>query len=212
MQTKIRGIRTGGSGEEIDLKCSRDGDLRIAQYLPPYAMLAAAGKIFAFDSSAGTAKAPVIAVPTTTATWSLYNSAAGGGTSLVILKVAMVTAEGVTGLGGAIIGTVAVSEQTAETAKYTSSIVSCMDGSAKQPNAFLANATTLIGTQSVWMVLAAGTVAAGTYVGQGLVADVAGMMVVPPHGCAAFDFVSPAGSSPLYDIHILAAQVQLDTA
>ena len=81
MRTKIRATRTGGSAEEVDLKASRDGDLRVAQYLPKYTMLCAAGKVFCWDTSAGTAKAEVNSVPTQTVTWTLFNANQGGGPS-----------------------------------------------------------------------------------------------------------------------------------
>uniref|UniRef100_A0A6M3J2G5 Uncharacterized protein n=1 Tax=viral metagenome TaxID=1070528 RepID=A0A6M3J2G5_9ZZZZ len=209
METKIRAIQVGTTNE-IDLKATRDGELRVTQYLPAYANLVAAGKVFGFESSAGTAKGPVTAVPTTTATWSLYNASTTA--HIVILRVAFAAVSGTMGLGAAIVGTVAIGNQTAEVAKYTSSVVGCLDGTAKTPDAFFANATTLVGTQSPWIFLAARDMLAVVAVGAGLVADVDGLMVVPPKGCAGFDILAPAGTSALFDCSIIAAQLVLDTA
>lgn len=211
MQTKVRAIQRGTTSE-VDLKGGAGGDLNVSQLLPPYAQLCAAGFVFAVDTSAGTALAPVTAMPTSTATWALYNANSGGGKSLVVIQVAVSQISGTAGLGAGLVGTITVGEQTAIAANYASTVVSCLDGTAKQPNAFLDDAITLVGTQSAWITLAADDRLAVVTVGGGFVADIDGKMIVPPHGIAGFDVLSPAGTTPLYDISIIFAEVQLDLA
>uniref|UniRef100_A0A6M3J3P0 Uncharacterized protein n=1 Tax=viral metagenome TaxID=1070528 RepID=A0A6M3J3P0_9ZZZZ len=208
MTTKVKAIQVGTTSE-INLKATRDGELRVVQYLPVYAQLCAAGKVFGIETTAGTAKAPVAVMPTTTATWSLYN--ANTTASLVVIKVALASISGTLGLGGAIIGTVPIGDQTAVTSNYSGAIVGCMDGTAKTPSAYIANATTLIGTQSPWNVLSSRDMLAVIGVGAGMVANVNGMMVVPPLGSAGFDVLAPVGTTALFAISIVFAEVTLDT-
>lgn len=211
MQTQMKAIRTGGSGEEVELKTSRDGDLRVAQYLPPYTMLAASGKVFAFTMTAGTAKAPVTSAPTTSPEWSIYNANADGGPHIVLLKVGLISASGSLGLGVCVMATVGVGDQTIQSASYSGYHISCLDGSLKIPNAFLANNKGIINTQPAWMVFGAEETVANVYVGAGLVANVDGAIVAPPHNSVFVEVVGAAGNTDLYDICIVVAEVQLDT-
>ena len=210
MQTKLRVIQRGTTSE-VDVKGDRGGGISMSPWLPAYAQLSAAGKVFAFQS-AGTAIAPVTAVPTTAASWGLYNANAGGGPHLVLLKVAFAAQSGTLGLGGAIIGTVAIGEQSVILANYTTTYTGCLDGTSKAANAFLDNATTLVGTQSPWVILATTQHVAAVSVGAGAYADVDGLMVCPPHGTIGLDLVAPTGTTALFDITVVFAEVQLDLA
>ena len=209
MQTKIRGIQIGTTDEQ-DFVASRDGELRVAQYLPKYAQLTAAGKVFGWTMAAGVAKAPYTAMPTTTGTWAVYNANVGGGPHLVILRVMCASVSGTLGLGLALVGTTCIGAQTAVVANYASSIMSCLDGSADQPSAYVSNAVTLIGTQSAWLTLAAHDQVAAVSVGTGLVAEVDGLFIVPPKHSFAFGVLGAAGTSDLFDVNIIFAEVQLD--
>ena len=202
-------LQRGTSATEVSAKGGQHGDIAVSQFLPAYAQLCAAGKVFGAQS-AGTAIAPVNAVPTTAASWGLYNANPGGGPHLVLLKVAFIAQSGTLGLGGAIIGTVGIGEQSAIVANYTTSYMGCLDGTAKQPNAFLDNATTLVGTQSPWVTLGVTQHVAAVSVGAGVWADVNGLMVCPPHGTIGLDLLAPTGTTALFDITILFAEIQLD--
>ena len=82
MQTTIRGIRGGGSGEEVTIKAERSGGLHVNQVLPPYTLLTALGKGYmVYDTNAQIA---VQARPTTTAMLTLWNGESGGGLSYII--------------------------------------------------------------------------------------------------------------------------------
>jgi len=214
MQTKLRAIRTGGSNEPVDLKCSRYGDLRVAQFLPPYAMLAASGQLFAIDISGATAKAASSATPSTAPTWGLYNANPGGGKHLVLIQVGWATVSGTAGLGMSIVATSAIGEQTLVSSgdHYSDADVSCLDGTAKQPNCYLDEDPTVLGAQASYVILKCATLSAVTAIGAGGVAYADGMIIAPPEGMICLDAVSPAGSTSLFDISIVIAEVQLDTA
>lgn len=85
MQTKIRGIRGGGSGEEVDIKATRNGSLHVAQMLPSGALLTALGN--SYTAITTTAVAALVDEPTTAALFTLYNGEAGGGLSYVIDRI-----------------------------------------------------------------------------------------------------------------------------
>ena len=212
MQSEILAIRTGGSGEEVELKASRDGDLRINQFLPPFAMLCAAGEVFAFDMSGGTAQAPSTAAVTTTVEWTIYN--ADPLKHLILLSVASVLQSGTAGLGHCIMAASAKGTQTAVNSNYSGTVVSCCDGTQKQPNAFLDNATTIVGGTPTWQVIAAYDQIASNGVGEGVVAkakDIAGLFIAPPGGSLCIQPVGETGSSALYDMQALVAQTRIDT-
>lgn len=210
MQTKIRAIRTGGSGEEVDLKSSRFGDLRVAQFLPPYAMLCAAGKIFAIDTSGAAVVTANTAMATDSPLWGVYNASTDE--HLVLLKVAMTHVSGTAGLGAMITVATGVGGQAAVTGNYTNTDITCLDGTSKTPDLFLDDGPTISGTQVAWVAFGTLDLLANNSVGSGLVADVDGMVIAPPGGSLFIDFISPAGGTSRWDLHCIVAQLLIDSA
>ena len=210
MQTKLRAIKIGTT-DEVDIQASEAGEMRVSQFLPPYAQLCAAGKLFGINMCAGTAIAPKTSMPTTVAGYAIYNANPDGGAHIVLVHAAVTSASGTMGLGLALIGCVAIGAQTQQVANYSGAIVSCLDGSAKKPNLFIATAVTLLGTQSAWQVLAAGDQTATAGVGTGRTAFADGMLIVPPGGAIGLEVVAPTGTTALFDMYAIVAQVKLDT-
>lgn len=211
MQTEILGIRSDGSGSEVAVKASRDGDMRVAQYLPPYAMLCAAGKIFSFDTSAGTAKPPDNAPVTTTAMWGIYN--ANDTKHLVLIHVGVALKGGIAGLGLCIMAASAKGPQTVINTNYSTgsaAIISCLDGTTKTPQAYIQNNITLVGGTPSWLVLKAIDQVSSNGVGNGMVVRSDGYIVAPPQGIIAVDIVGELGSSALWWINIVVAEVEMD--
>ena len=87
MLTKIRGVRGGGSGQEVDIQADRDGGMHINQMLPPYAILSALGN--GYSAQAEVAIAGLVIRPSGTAAFTLWNGEADGGLSYVIDRVAV---------------------------------------------------------------------------------------------------------------------------
>lgn len=82
MQTTIRGIRGGGSGEEVTIKAERNGALHVSQALPPYTLLTALGKGYmVYNTNALTA---LVVRPSSLAMLTLWNGESGGGLSYII--------------------------------------------------------------------------------------------------------------------------------
>ena len=84
MDAELFGVRIS-TGNKVSVKASREGDLYIAQNLPPYALATAAGR--GWQAQATSAVAGTTTIPTTTALGTLYNGYAGGGKSLVIDRI-----------------------------------------------------------------------------------------------------------------------------
>lgn len=72
MQTKIRGIRSGSTGDETDVKVTRLGDLHVAPAMSPEAFRTAQGR--SFTAITTTAVASLVDEPTTIAHFTLYNN------------------------------------------------------------------------------------------------------------------------------------------
>lgn len=213
MQTLIRAQRTGGgSGASVTLKASRGGDLRVAQFLPKYAMLSAAGKLYGFDTSPGTAAVPVVDAPTTSPEWAIYNANSSGGPSLVLIAVTAWMSEGIAGLGLCIMVASAKGQQTVVSANATSCVVSCLDGTSKVPNAYIASNPTLLGGAPSWQVMEASDQIGSDGVGEGIVAWCDGLFIAPPGGLLCAEVVAETGTGAKYDLSFIVAEVQLDTA
>lgn len=82
MRTLSRYIRRGGTGEEVSVKGNNRGDMSVIQGLPPYAELSRLGK--GWQVMTTSAVACLIARPTTTALFTLWNGEEGGGPSYII--------------------------------------------------------------------------------------------------------------------------------
>lgn len=87
METKLRGIRDGGSGEEVTLKTTRHGSLLAAQYLPTGVALTAKGD--SWQVMTVTAAACIVVRPDTDddTHLTLWNGEAAGGKSYIIERV-----------------------------------------------------------------------------------------------------------------------------
>ena len=116
----------------------------VSGLLPPYAQLAAAGKVFAIDMSGGTAIAPVTAMPTTSPQWGLYNFSANE--HMIVIRASVNLASGTAGLGLSIVGAAALGTQTAVTADYAGTTKSATNGSGSSPSVYLDSNPTLMGS------------------------------------------------------------------
>jgi len=195
---------------ESDVKATKDYSVSVAQYLPPFAQLCAHGKLFGFDMSGGTAKAPVIAMPTTSPEWGIYN--ANTTAYIVLLRVGVVSESGTLGLGLSVVCTSAKGAQTAVTANYASAVVSCLDGSSATPNAYITNNPTLVGGTPAWVAFDCLNQTSAIAVGSGVVAKVDGMIIAPPRGLIGIEVVGLTGTTALFDVNVIIAELELDTA
>ena len=201
------GMRLSG---ETHVGLDEFGNVSMSLALPEYARLCAAGKLFAIDMHAGTAKAPVVAAPTTSPEWGLYN--ASSTELMVVMQAACTIKSGTQGLGIALMGAAAIGEQTLVSADYASTIKTCLDGTNKKPDVYLQSNPTLVGATPAWHVYAndPGNTNAQINIGSGLVADIKGMLSARPSGMVGFEIVAPTGTTALFTVSFLVAMLDMD--
>ncbi len=85
MESKIRAVRDGGSGELVTIKSTRYGAALTSQHLPPGAVQTAKGESWQIMTTA--AVSGLVARPSTTAHFTLYNGEAPGGKSYIIERI-----------------------------------------------------------------------------------------------------------------------------
>lgn len=191
------------------------GGQAMSQLLPPKALRAAAGRRYnAVVGNGATFIAPVTAVPTTTATFLLFNGEAAGGKSYFIDTAYAFLASGTNGVGGALLGAVTLSAQQAAgvlPAAYASTVVSSLSGKSGGTKGVLANAWTIVGGTPSWGVLAKSEAAAGATIGANvLLANLDGGIVVPPQYGLALTVLSGTGTTALYGVGVSWDEIEAD--
>ena len=201
------GMRLSG---ETHVGLDEFGNVSMSLALPEYARLCAAGKLFAIDMHAGTAKAPVVAMPVASPEWGLYN--ASSNELMVVIQAACTIKSGTQGLGIALVGAAAIGEQTLVSADYASTIKTCLDGTNKKPDVYLQNNPTLVGATPSWHVYAndPGNLIASVNIGSGLVAKIDGVLSARPSGMVAFEVVGPTGTTALFTVSFVVALLDMD--
>lgn len=187
------------------------GNERVELFGADYAQLAKARRIYCATTGAGTAIAPVTAMPTTTATWALFNGEDAGGKSYALLSAFCYSVSGTLGLGMSLLGAVATAAVTGtKPTSYASSAFSSLSGGAAGASkGIFASAVTMVGTPA-WAVLAARDQVSAISVGSGLTADVRGMLLIPPQYVGALTVLAPAGTVALFGVGFVWAELELD--
>lgn len=193
------------------VRMTNHGSLAMAQVEPAGAELARAGRRFgAVVGNGATYKAPIQAIPTTTATWALYNGEPDGGKSYLVEIAACFSVSGTLGLGLSLLGGVTKTRQSAAVAAYSGTVLDSLSGGAMNSRAALGNAVTLANTP-VWVPLESRDQVSAVSVGSGLVAkDLAGRFLVRPGCCFALDVMAPVGTTALFGVAVAWSELQLD--
>jgi len=190
---------------EIDIRLSQYRSQFVAQVEPKYMEWARAGVLYGYNNGSAVGLPNVAGIPTTTATWAIYNNSTSK--KVVILKVAvMATTITAPVTAGLIVG-LNTTAQGSET-KYASSLALPLNTGQAAAEAYLTDAVTLTGTP-LWQTVATYSGNSGL-LGGSMVAWLDGMYVVPPDFAFAIDVIGSAGSTPLYDIDVIAAELPLD--
>lgn len=169
--------------------------LRVSQTMPKYFDLGINRMVVAASSAGGTALAPVAAMPTTAAAWSIYNPV-GSNKVLVPLTAFSWLVSGTSGLGGAQMVAKTNTVQSSALTAYASSVRQAMDDNTT-PVGILAGGATLAETPA-WMVASAGNTLAADALGAGFVSHFDGQFVVK-EGCVfAMTVMDESGTTPLF--------------
>src|SRR3990167_9231879 len=212
MATRASGVtrnptRVSVGTNDTELSFTPMGALMVANYEPPKMLRAIHGDRFAAVVGNGaTFKAPVTAIPTTTATWMLFNNesaTSGTGKTYFVDKVSAFLASGTAASGITLLGCVTLASQTAPSA-YASTVVSALDGTnGTSTNGILANAHTITGTQPAWHVLAGIDNVAAATIGMSVTADLDGGYLIPPQYGMGITVLSGVGTTALYGVSVI---------
>lgn len=192
-----------------DIGMSQYQGLFVDQVMPSWAELARAGKLYGANTGAALGLPEINVIPTTTATWGLYNNSATK--HLVVLKISAIctTVQGALTFS-LIAGLPATPQGTAEV-KYANSLALPINTAQADPGGFLTDAVTLAATP-IWQTIAVfeGNAATTASLGGGVTAWVNGLYIVPPAFCLGLDVLSSAGDgNQLYDVDFLWAELDM---
>ena len=182
------------------------GAMQVSQLLPPLAQLNSMGALYIVEAHAGTAVAPVVAPPTTSPQWGLYNYSADK--RLYLLRVSVGSKSGTTGLGLSIFGAAAIGPQTQDATDYAGTIKTCCNGSLAKPEVVLADNPTLLGDTPgyhIWECTRLDETANIAIYG-GLAAQIDGALLAEPRGgMVAIEVVGATGTTALFTPSFLIA-------
>ncbi len=199
-----RAVNTRG-----DIRQDQYGNFTITKSLPDLTELAMNRKLYSASTAAGTAKAPYAAIPTTTATWALYNGGTGN-SQLVVIRIWAWLISGVRGIGEVIFaGTSSAAQGTALTA-YSASVNKAVTPGSAATTAVFANAATLAGAPAwqVWAANGGGSIDISD--SSGMSADVYGFYVVPPTYALGAGIYNIGGTSALYGLGFDYAIIEME--
>ena len=188
------------------LHTGRHGGLHVESIMPKYAELARARVLYGANVGAAVGLSPVQAVPTTTASFALYNNHATK--SCVVLMISTHVKVITSGLDFSLIAGISPTAQAAAETKYATSLALAITPGSPSPGGYLTDAVTLAGTP-LWLTLAdyKGT---NGILGASATAWVEGLFIVPPTYALGIDIVSDTGTTPKFAVDVLWAELTMD--
>jgi len=191
--------------QQNQLRLLQDGSLSVSQGLPPLAELARARVLYGCNNGSALGLGDVEAIPTTTASYALYNASATK--HAVVIKIAATATTVTAAPEFALIAGLSPTAQASAETKYANSLALAITPGSPAPESYLTDAVTLAGTP-LWMTIAKGETATGL-LGSAAVAWVNGMFIVPPSFALGIDVLGSAGTTPLWDVDVLWAELDL---
>lgn len=207
-------VKTAVGTTDTEFSFSSMGSLAVAHYEPEKAIRTVMNNRFAVVVGNGaTFKAPVTAIPTTTATWMLWNGesqSSGVGKHLFIDQASCFLASGTAASGITLLGCVTLEAQ-ATVSAYAGTVKSALNGTGgTSTNQVLGNALTISGTQPAWHVLAGIDNVASATIGMSVTAEIKGGIMVPPGYGFCLAVLSGTGTSALYGVSVVWDEINLD--
>lgn len=199
-----------GMGTERELRLTGMESLAVANVEPLYSELARSGRRFAGGCQViANGIAPVSAIPTTTATLALYNSASDGGASICVDRVGFCLGSGTAAAGATLWLAVSNGKPTAPSAASNYSSTPLGLSGASSSVARWATALT-IPSGSAWFQALSTFQLAAANVGQGDAGATLQGVLIPPGYALGIAILSGAGTTPLYSVSAMWAEVELD--
>lgn len=198
----VRALQKVAAGAPRIFRMTEWESQTVAQVEDPKLELSRAGRRFyGGNGIIANGIAPVAAIPTTTATLALYNSADAGGPSLIIDRLGFWLGSGTAAAGATLMASVSTSViGTAVTANATGYSTGSASGSTRASKAFWGTAITLP-AGAVWTQVTSTFQLAAANVGQGdSYCEFSGALVIRPKFALGLAILSGAGTTPLYGI------------
>ena len=214
VQAQVYGQNTGltyvTQGQSVPFRADNFGDQGVNQVLGRYTSLALNGNLYVMSQNSTQAGiAGVVAPPTTTSGFILYNAAAASTkTVLMPLWVGVTAKSGTIGSGLTIeCGLTSGALATPLTANGSNVIIKNMlDGVTADSTTFADINKTVV--QASYVNFSSGGAAVG--IGSGLSVDVGGMFVIKPTFAFDVSVLGPTGTSPVYFVSIVYAKLSMD--
>lgn len=186
------------------------GSAKMAQVEPPRTLTSAMGRRFSGGCQViASGIAPVVAIPTTTATLALFNGEDDGGASLVIERVGFALGSGTPAAGATLLLCVTnIKLATVPTMESNYAVQSLSAGGRRSKALWKAGATV---ATSAWFHAASSPQLAAANIGQGgdqYIGD--GEIVIPPGFALGIAIWSGAGTTPLYTVSAVWSELDLD--
>jgi hypothetical protein len=168
------------AGESIQAGGDSMGHQRHINANAEYATLGTSRKVYVGNTLAGTAVLPLIAPPTTTPSWVLWNG--DEQRSLIMLAVGVtLKSDTNTGLGQCLLGGVTIQPQLDVTmAAYAGAVIKGANGQDDTAKCRIVGAPVLLGVPAYDVLVTQPTLVQTGPVGAGMQADLKGAFVVPP--------------------------------
>jgi hypothetical protein len=196
-----------GENNASPLNILQSRALAVQPVLPELSELARAGVLYGANNGSAVGLPNVAGIPTTAATYGLYNNHASK--YAVVLKIAVIATTVAPPKDFALIAGLPLVKQASAETKYASSLALAINPNSPEAGAYLTDAVTLAGTP-LWQTLGVANLC-GELLGAGIVAWTKGMFYVPPGYCLGIDIVGSAGTTPLFDVDILWAELDVTT-
>lgn len=191
-------IRSGKG--PVDLRITHQESLAADQVAPLKFEMSRAGRRFILGNSAAiTGIAPVQALPTTAAQWSIQNR--DPARSLVFEEIGMYLTSGTPGVGGVLLGCIYKDPVSTGSADTGTSVSSASDGGQRSQALVKSSVTITTPAAPNWYVLASNpspnvtAFASSTYLEH---RNLQGSLIVPPGRALGLAVVAPAGTTPLF--------------
>lgn len=178
----------------------------VSQMDPKYMEYARARVLYGANNGSAVGLDDVETIPTTAATYALYNGHASK--SLVVLKIAATVTTVTSALSFGLMAGLSPTPQAAAETKYANSLALAITPGSPDPGGYLTDAATLAGTP-LWMALANNQTGAGD-LGASAIAWVDGLFIVPPRYALGIVILGSAGTTPKFDVDVLWAELSVD--
>lgn len=204
--------RLYSDGVERPLRQNERGSLVTSVYEPALTNLNLEGRIFSASSAAGTGIVSLAAMPTTTATFALWNgNAVGSHTYLALLKASVWQTTAIAGVAPASFRLgLSPSPQAAAVSAYAGVVgPKSLSASTARTSAAIIGQNITLAAAPVWTQVAQLTAVAGD-IGKGAMADLNGLFVIPPYHALGACILQTVTSTPVYGYEFVWAEIEVN--